>query len=96
MPHPCSREHLDPLSPCTWPVTVPRMETVPQSMSASTFAGLADDEGVVRDDLPLDAAVHPEGVAEAQLAENLGARVHEPVEILGTRPLILITCLRRS
>ena len=54
---------------------------------------LADDERVLRHDAALDLAVDAEGVAEAQLALELGPLVHEPVQVLAlvASPLILIT-----
>src|SRR5712691_2632893 len=50
---------------------------------------LAHDERVLRDDAALELAVDAEGVAEAQLAVELGARVHEAVEVLGGQTLDL-------
>src|SRR5687767_3386523 len=52
-------------------------------------ARLPDDEGVVGHDPPLDAAVDAEGVLEAELALELRALVHEPVQLLGGESLDL-------
>src|SRR6185295_14904441 len=46
------------------------------------LAGLPDDQRVVGDDFSAQAAVDAEGVAEAQLADELGSDVHEAVQVL--------------
>src|SRR5258706_188260 len=61
------------------------------------LARLADDQGVVGDDLPLEPPVDAQGVAEAELAQELRPLVHEAVEVLGRGALELDhPCLPRK
>src|SRR5258706_13503727 len=61
------------------------------------LARLADDQGVVGDDLPLQPPGDAQGFAEAELAQELRPLVHEAVEVLGRGALELDPpCLPRK
>ena len=65
------------------PVTLPRIETTPQSISASTWPVSPMISVLSETIAALEAPVDAEGVAEAQLARELRAVVQEAVEVLG-------------
>src|SRR5262249_22602382 len=86
---PRARQYLDPLPPVD-----PTAHRAPDGDDAAVDVGLhlsrlADDQGVVGDDLPLQPTIDAQGVAEAELAQELRPFVHETVEVLGYEALEL-------
>ena len=71
--------------PCTWPRHRAADRDDPAVDLGVDLAGLADDQRVVGDDLPLSAAVDAQHVAEAQLPRELRALVEEAVQVLRLR-----------